>query len=91
VGHDGRKSTVRKRTIAAIALAGALLLPSAAMAKYDASGGGGSGPNPGTACGAQVLDVAFTNDEVSANERIMADAWKSHLHARKARALEGLD
>jgi hypothetical protein len=36
-----------------------------------------------------VLDTTFDNDELSANERIMADAWKSHLHARKAAALEG--
>jgi hypothetical protein len=91
VGQDGRKTTVRKRTIAAISLAGALLVPNVAMAKYEAGGGSGSGNNPGVACGAQVLDVAFSNDELSANERIMADAWKSHLHARKARALEGVD
>jgi hypothetical protein len=61
------------------------------MAKYDASGGGGDGTSLGDACGAQVLDVAYSNDEMSANERIMADAWKSHLHARKARALQGLE
>jgi hypothetical protein len=87
----GKEETVSKRTIAAIALAGALLLPSAAMAKYDASGGGGDGTSLRDACGAQVLDVAYSNDEMSANERIMADAWKSHLHARKARALQGLE
>jgi hypothetical protein len=89
VGRNGRKRTVRKRTIAAIALAGALLLPSAAMAErleYDTPGGGGP-----SSCTTAIKGKTITNDEMSANERIMADAWKSHLHARKARALEGLD
>ena len=45
----------------------------------------------GAGCSTQVLDTSFENDELSANEQIMADAWKSHIHARKAAALEGTD
>ena len=37
-----------------------------------------------------VLGKTITPDELSANEKIVADAWKSHIHARKAAALEGL-
>jgi hypothetical protein len=84
---------MRKRTIAAIALAGALLLPSAAMAErleYDTPRD--ESPSTSTVCNSPaILGKAVTNDELSANEQIMADAWKSHLHARKARALEGLE
>ena len=80
-----------KRMIGTIALLGALALPGTALAKYDANGGGGSSTEPRSAGSCDlILGTSFTNDELSANEQIMADAWKSHLHARKAAALEGL-
>lgn len=78
-----------RRLIAAMALAALLALPGLAQAKYDAGGGGGNPGGP-TACGTQILSTSLSTDELSANERIMADAWRSHLHARKAAALEGL-
>ncbi len=81
-----------KRTIATIALMAALAIPGTALAEHlefddkmdetELSTGECNAPI--------VLGTTFDNDEVSANERIMADAWKSHLHARKAAALEGL-
>ncbi len=79
-----------RKLIPAIALAALLALPSLAQAKYEAGGGGGSPGSP-SACANQVLGTSFENDELSANEQIMADAWKSHIHARKAAALEGTD
>jgi hypothetical protein len=85
---------MRKRTIAATALAGALLLPSAAMAErleYDTPRDESEVTSVGSCTSPVILGKAVTNDEMSANERVMADAWKSHLHTRKARALEGLD
>jgi hypothetical protein len=88
-GIDERKASMRKLT-AAIALAALLALPGLAQAKYEAGGGGGR-PGGATACANQVLDMELEADELSANERIMADAWKSHFHARKAAALEGTD
>ena len=35
--------------------------------------------------------MELSANELSANEQIMADAWKSHMHARKAAAFEGTD
>jgi hypothetical protein len=81
-----------RKLIAAAALAALMALPGLAQAKYEAGQGGGSGrPDGSSACANQVLDMALSADELSANERIMADAWKSDLHARKAAALEGID
>jgi hypothetical protein len=92
---EGKEETMSKRTIAAIALAGALLLPNVAMAElleFDTPRGESGQVKPPTAGGCDmILGKTTTPDELSANERIMADAWKSHLHARKARALEGLE
>ncbi len=82
-----------KRTIGTIALLAALALPGTALAKYDANGGGGSGTSAATGSAGScqlVLGKTITPDELSANEKIVADAWKSHIHARKAAALEGL-
>jgi len=64
-----------RKLMAAVALAALLALPSLAHAKYEAGGGGGT-PGDAVACANQVLDL-------SANEQIKADAWKSHFHARK--------
>ena len=64
-----------RKLIAAMALAALLALPSLAQAKYEEGGGGGS-PSGASACANQVLDL-------SANEQIKADAWKSHFYARK--------
>jgi hypothetical protein len=87
---EGRRAM--RKLIAAIALAALLALPSLAHAKYEAGQGGGSGrPDGSSACVNQVLDMELSANELSANEQIMADAWKSHFHARKAAALEGTD
>ncbi len=81
-----------RKVIAAIALAALLALPGLAHAKYEpGQGGGGGRPDGSSACANQVLGTSFENDELSANEQIMADAWKSHIHARKAAAFEGTD
>ena len=82
-----------RKLIAAIALAALLALPNLAQAKFETGGGGGSGGSGGSAsaCADQVLDMELSANELSANEQIMADAWKSHMHARKAAAFEGTD
>ena len=79
-----------RKVIAATALAALLALPGLAQAKYEAGEGGGR-PNGPSACANQVLDMELSANELSANEQIMADAWKSHMHARKAAAFEGTD
>ena len=79
-----------RKVIAATALAALLALPSLAQAKYEEGGSGGS-PSGASACADQVLDMELSANELSANERIMADAWKGHLRSRKAAALEGTD
>jgi hypothetical protein len=81
-----------KRTIGTLALLAALALPGTALAKYDANGGGGGSAGPPTAGSCDlILGTTFTaGDELSANEKILADAWRSHLHARKAAAFIGL-
>ena len=80
-----------KRTMAALILTALLVFQGTAMAKYDAGGGGASATSPTAGTCDLVLGTTFTNDdELSANERVIADAWKSDLHARKAAALEGL-
>jgi hypothetical protein len=84
---EGRQAM--RKVIAATAVAALLALPGLAQAKYEAGQGGGR-PNGPTACANQVLDMELSADDLSANEQIMADAWKSHMHARKAAALEGL-
>jgi len=68
-----------RKLIAPITLAALLALPGLAQAKFDANGGGGSG-DP-SACGTQVLGKSVSTDELSANERIIADAWKSLVAA----------
>ena len=74
-----------RKVIAATALAAVLALPGLAQAKYEAGQGGGSGGSSGSAsaCANQVLDMELSNDELSANKQIKADAWKSHFYARK--------
>ena len=62
-----------RKLVAAITVAALLALPSTALAKYEMGGGGGSGT--------EVLDSAISNDELSADERIIADAWKSLIRA----------
>jgi hypothetical protein len=84
----------KKKLIISIILTGALAgIPGAALAErleYDSPRDESSTAQKGS-CTPAILGKAITNDALSANERIMADAWKSHLHARKAAALEGLD
>jgi len=64
-----------RKVIAATALAALLAVPGLAQAKYEAGQGGGSGGSSGSpsACA----------DELSANEQIKAEAWKSHFYVRK--------
>jgi hypothetical protein len=81
-----------KRTIGTIALLAALALPSTALAErieFDDRMDQSELP-AATSCDL-IKGSSFNNDELSANERIMAEAWRSHLHARKAAALEGLE
>jgi len=71
-----------RKLIAAITVAALLALPGLAQAKYDANGGVGSGrPADPSACGTQVLSTSLSTDELSANERIIADTWKSLVAA----------
>ena len=81
-----------RRLVATMVLAGLLVLTSStALAERLEFDTDRENPRTESACGAEVLDMALSADELSANERIMADAWRSHLHARKAAALEGVD
>ena len=68
-----------RKVIAATALAALLALPGLAQAKYEAGQGGGSGGSSGgnSACANQVLDMELSANELSANEQIIADVWKS--------------
>jgi hypothetical protein len=91
VRHAKEEVEMSKRTIAGIALMAALAIPGTALAERLEFDDRMDETQLSTGqCNAPiVLDTTFDNDELSANERIMADAWKSHLHARKAAALEG--
>jgi hypothetical protein len=89
-GTRRKEGTMSKRMIGTIALLAALALPGTAVAErieFDDRMDRSELPSA-TSCDL-IMGTSVTNDELSANERIMADAWKSHFHARKAAALEG--